>query len=393
MGDNRVSTSRRTAQLSLAIAHRPRLVAPQLWYLAVAGAVAATSSTHAADAAKPTPPVMTPYIAPTSAAQLAAAAASAQRQVESDAARARCTVLLKSIVATSVPHDTIDDGDCGTLAPIELSSVGKNPQVEISPPVIVTCDLAVAIHDWIKTDIQPLARKHLGQPVARMETMSSYSCRNAYGRKMNKLSEHGRANAVDVRGFTTTSGQTAYVLEHWGLTSGEIRAASAAAEKEQAIRQAAAQAEAAANAQRLAAAKAKALPKTDNPGSSQNPIAGAKTIVDGLPNTGLAFGNGQKPINTDLGLNSSKLGGPKKSKAAAQPSPDVDAAWSKSANTNPTGPNTEGASDATAFFLRAVHNTACQRFATTLGPETNAAHRNHFHIDLAERKTAKHICE
>lgn len=34
-------------------------------------------------------------------------------------------------------------------------------------------------------------------------------------------------------------------------------------------------------------------------------------------------------------------------------------------------------------FLRAVYADACQYFNTTLGPDTNAAHRDHFHFDLA----------
>ena len=33
-------------------------------------------------------------------------------------------------------------------------------------------------------------------------------------------------------------------------------------------------------------------------------------------------------------------------------------------------------------FLRTVHQSACRRFGTTLGPDFNAAHRNHLHVDL-----------
>jgi hypothetical protein len=34
-------------------------------------------------------------------------------------------------------------------------------------------------------------------------------------------------------------------------------------------------------------------------------------------------------------------------------------------------------------FLRAVHAGACQEFTTVLGPEHDALHRDHFHLDLA----------
>jgi hypothetical protein len=33
-------------------------------------------------------------------------------------------------------------------------------------------------------------------------------------------------------------------------------------------------------------------------------------------------------------------------------------------------------------FLHMVHQSACRRFGTTLGPDFNAAHRNHLHVDL-----------
>jgi hypothetical protein len=34
-------------------------------------------------------------------------------------------------------------------------------------------------------------------------------------------------------------------------------------------------------------------------------------------------------------------------------------------------------------FLQTVHASACKRFGTTLGPEYNAAHRDHFHLELS----------
>lgn len=35
-----------------------------------------------------------------------------------------------------------------------------------------------------------------------------------------------------------------------------------------------------------------------------------------------------------------------------------------------------------ARFLKAVHGSACGRFASALGPDYNAAHANHFHLDM-----------
>ena len=35
-----------------------------------------------------------------------------------------------------------------------------------------------------------------------------------------------------------------------------------------------------------------------------------------------------------------------------------------------------------ADFLRQVQQVACERFSTVLGPDYNAAHHNHFHLDM-----------
>jgi hypothetical protein len=34
-------------------------------------------------------------------------------------------------------------------------------------------------------------------------------------------------------------------------------------------------------------------------------------------------------------------------------------------------------------FLRVIHESACKRFGTTLGPDYNEAHRNHFHLEAS----------
>ncbi len=44
-----------------------------------------------------------------------------------------------------------------------------------------------------------------------------------------------------------------------------------------------------------------------------------------------------------------------------------------------------GSDPAAREFLRVVHRSACKRFVTTLGPEYNAAHYNHFHMDMGGR--------
>ncbi|MEQ1653705.1 MAG: extensin family protein [Hyphomicrobium sp.] len=318
-------------------------------------------------------------------------------QVIADA-KARCAVILKRINAIAIPEAPIKEGACGTPAPIQLISIGRKPQVAISPPAIVTCELAEALSTWLENDLQPLAKTHIGAEIIKIETMSSYSCRNAYGRATNKLSEHGVANALDIRGFVTASAKTAYVLEDWGKPqreiNAEIAAAKAAAEKMAAIKAAA---EKAAQTNQLAtkngqpAKPAAATPPSATASTVGAPAAGLarSTIADGIPKLTVTI-PGAKPDNrpsSDFSFaEPDKLGGPKDNPAKdkLQLGPANSAAATPAARPTPIVRKTT--------FLHAAHLSACKIFGTTLGPEANAAHRNHFHVDMAARKITK-ICD
>ncbi len=51
--------------------------------------------------------------------------------------------------------------------------------------------------------------------------------------------------------------------------------------------------------------------------------------------------------------------------------------------------NAWGADDAHSQFLRAVRDGACQYFDAVLGPDYNAAHRDHFHFDRGPYRTCR----
>lgn len=293
----------------------------------------------AAPAAKQLPITMIPP-----KAVEAPAAPDAWPKADVDAAKANCAAILKAIDAVTIAEAPVREGNCGAPAPVRLISIGKNPEVALSPPPLVTCDLVAGLYQWMKDDIQPLSKKHFGSPVIKIETMSDYSCRMAYGRKGNKLSEHGKANALDIRGFITAKGEAAYVLEQWGKTVRDLKAEAAAV---------AAQQEAAAKA--TAAAAAAGSKTAVEQGTGKAPMAQA-SLAPSLKPTGLP-GNQQ----------------PDKAAFAAVIVPEA-----------PRSKKTQ--------FLRDAHDTACKIFGTSLGPESNEAHRNHFHVDMAERRVTK-ICE
>ena len=302
---------------------------------------------------------------------------------EIEAAQAQCAVLLKGLDAVVVPATPIREGDCGTPAPVELISIGHSPQITFSQPALVTCDMVVALSKWFNDSVQPAARAHLGGPIVRVQVMSAYSCRNAYGRKKTRLSEHGRANALDIGGFLTDRSVAVELAQGWGMTARDVRAQVAAAE---AAKRLAEQRDAEKRATEKTA-QAKAAAGTPQPGAPQ-PVPGEPTELRGaiadtrpviplprVPDLGIVKRDPQSFSLTPP----SRLGGPKPAakeprKGAAEAKPPV------------------ATSAAQQLFLRRIHASACQIFGTVLGPEANEAHRNHFHLDMAERTTGGY-CE
>lgn len=335
-------------------------------------------------------------------------------------AKARCTAILGRIDAIAIPQEPLKEGNCGTPAPIQLISIGHNPEVALSPPAIVNCDFAEALQTWMQNDVQPLAQKYFSNKVIKIEVMSSYSCRNAYGRTASKLSEHGLANALDIRGFVTASGRQAYVLEDWGTPQREILARIAAEKAKAAKAQAAAQAaEKAAQTMQAAGKPSKETPPSSTASTAGEPAGGLarSTIVDGTPKLTVTLpgaSSGGSDLDNGFSIAPSRLGGPKeenrKSATRIKQATQANAANGKDAQSKVAkGSEAEGATppkgetaaskeaalseaERKEAFLHAVHAAGCGLFGTTLGPEANAAHRNHLHVDMAPRKHTK-ICD
>lgn len=59
----------------------------------------------------------------------------------------------------------------------------------------------------------------------------------------------------------------------------------------------------------------------------------------------------------------------------------------------PPGGVEPGPLPAEAMFLRAIHRGACRHFTTVIGPNSNAAHRDHFHFDLTPADPGDWFCE
>lgn len=199
------------------------------------------------------------------------------------------------------------DHRCGWEAASRISSMGE---ARFSSPFTLGCGAAVALARWERHVVQPAARAQLGSPVVRIEHLGSYACRRIAGSAgPGRLSEHARANALDVAAFTLADGRRVSVLADWYGEAAPPSQVSGAGEGAGSHLQ---EGDAAGEAGRAAAIGAR---KAEPPAAS---VANPKAV-----------------------------------------------------------------------FLRQVRDGACRSFAAVLGPDYNAAHRNHFHLDQGRYRACR----
>jgi hypothetical protein len=86
-------------------------------------------------------------------------------------------------------------GGCGAPAALKVESVAG---VAIVPPAELSCDMVENLHGWVANAVAPAARKHLKKRLVKINNASAYACRRRNNSRSGKLSEHAKANALDI---------------------------------------------------------------------------------------------------------------------------------------------------------------------------------------------------
>ncbi|MBN8975087.1 MAG: extensin family protein [Rhizobiales bacterium] len=142
--------------------------------------------------------------APTAPAGEAAPAASDQ-----PAAPSACRLALTDAIAIAPSIPPVKGpGACGgdDLVRLEAVVLSDKRRVAVKPAAILRCRMAAAVADWVRVDVAPLA-VGLGTTVSELDNFDSFECRGRNRVVGAKLSEHGRANALDVRGVKLADGR------------------------------------------------------------------------------------------------------------------------------------------------------------------------------------------
>jgi len=111
-------------------------------------------------------------------------------------------------IAPSIP-ELHGPGGCGGTDLVRLEAVvlPNKHKVAVTPAATLRCAMASAIADWVRTDVAALAAGQNSEPVV-LDNFDSYECRGFNRVPGAHLSEHGRANALDVRAIKLANGQS-----------------------------------------------------------------------------------------------------------------------------------------------------------------------------------------
>jgi hypothetical protein len=121
-----------------------------------------------------------------------------------------CRLALTEAIAVAPSiADVQGPGGCGGVDLVRLEAVllEDGHRVAVTPPATLRCAMASAIADWVRTDVASLAVR-LGSEPSDLDNFDSFECRGRNRVAGALLSEHGRANALDVRAIKLASGRS-----------------------------------------------------------------------------------------------------------------------------------------------------------------------------------------
>jgi len=110
-------------------------------------------------------------------------------------------------IAPSLPMLT-GEGECEVEDAVRLEAVvlANKTRVTVTPPATLRCSFAEAIVKWVREDLVAAVHSLDGAVLKSIDNYASYDCRGRNRVAGAKLSEHGKANALDIRSFKLADG-------------------------------------------------------------------------------------------------------------------------------------------------------------------------------------------
>jgi hypothetical protein len=124
-----------------------------------------------------------------------------------------CTDLIsEDIVVAELTHAVSGmsaEAFCGDEAPVRLTAIrlADGRRVELHPQALLRCETARTFAHWVRDDLAAAAAV-FGGSLKWIGVAASYSCRPRNNVSGARLSEHGKANAIDIGTIGLGDGST-----------------------------------------------------------------------------------------------------------------------------------------------------------------------------------------
>jgi hypothetical protein len=123
------------------------------------------------------------------------------------AAPSECSMRLEKIAAIARIPRLVGPGACGGGDMVRLDAVMRGEEkIEIKPAPYLRCPVAEQFALWVRDDAVPRLAG-AGLALRRVDSYDDFNCRGRNRASRGKVSEHGKGNAVDLRGFTLADGR------------------------------------------------------------------------------------------------------------------------------------------------------------------------------------------
>src|SRR5215468_4544392 len=133
----------------------------------------------------------------------------AAAQSEAGAAPTVCQMRLSPARAVFTPLGELGGpAGCGGPDVVYLTRIilADRTEVTLEPPATLRCEMAEAVVSFVRQDLAPAAAA-VGAPLSAIENFDSYDCRGRNRVAGAILSEHGLANALDIRSIRLKDGR------------------------------------------------------------------------------------------------------------------------------------------------------------------------------------------
>jgi hypothetical protein len=142
-----------------------------------------------------------------------------QRAEPSQPSACRLRLTADRATAPSLPPIT-GPGECEAPDVVRLENVvlPDRRRVAVTPPAVLRCTMAEAVADWVREEAAPRALD-LGSSLKAVENLTSFDCRGRNGVTGAKLSEHGKANALDINALRLANGKVVELTDPQVSTS------------------------------------------------------------------------------------------------------------------------------------------------------------------------------